>query len=140
MLAYLTENFATEFNEKLYKHLKVSQKTMLRKARELGLTKAENFREQKAGEIGERISRAHRRRGTPNPGCFKKGQRANPATEYKPGHKLTPEQMAKKVASQKKTWLNDCIRFTYGLKQETKIHFTHNALRNHLKRNREQQK
>lgn len=156
MLSYLTEHFPTDCNEEIAKKLKVSPRTMIRKARELGLQKAENFRELNEVKISTKMRKAHK--GKKNPGCFKKGNTVGTEYRFKKGHQLTEESKEKQrqtcsrywhiyhtKRSQKKgtkawrqTWLNDAIRKEYGLKQETKFHYRYNALREYRERQKQQ--
>jgi len=94
MLDYLRQHFATTLNEELASCIGVSQRTMSRKARELGLKKNPEFLDAVLGEHRKMAHVAHKRKGYP--GSFKKGQHANPAGEYKTGHRITDEQAAKK--------------------------------------------
>ena len=94
MLDYLRSHFATTFNEELAACIGVSQRTMVRKARELGLHKKPEWLAAVWDEhrmIGQAVCKS---KGYP--GSFQKGNRANPAGEFKPGHRLTDEQTAKK--------------------------------------------
>ena len=82
MLDYLRQHFPTSLNEELAGCLGVSVRTLIRKARELGLSK--NPRWLKA-VWDERRKWAHieaRRKGYP--GSIKPGQHLSPATEFKP--------------------------------------------------------
>lgn len=104
MLDYLRRHFPTSLNEELAECLGVSQRTMIRKARELGLEKDPRW----LREIWEERRRlAHvisKRKGYP--GGFQKGQRANPDGEFKPGRKPSAEELAKK-SEKMKQW---CLR------------------------------
>ena len=97
MLDYLKRNFATTLNNELAGWLGVSERTMIRKARQLGL--------QKDPEWQSNLSRQHCRLAhaaalkAGNPGRFKKGVRSNPAGEFKKGHKESPEHREKRIAN-----------------------------------------
>lgn len=94
MLDYLRRNFATTLNEELAEWLGVSQRTMLRKARELGLEKDAKWLREIWEERRRMALAANKRKGYP--GCFRKGDgRRNPG--YKPGHRLTDEQQKKRA-------------------------------------------
>ena len=100
MIDYLRRHYPTTLNEELAGCLGVSQRTMIRKARELGLEKDPEWLRD---VWDERRKLAHiiiKRKGYP--GGFVKGQRANPAGEFKPGHKPTEEQRAKKSEAMRK--------------------------------------
>lgn len=97
MLDYLRKHYPTTLNEELAGCLGVSQRTMIRKARELGLEKDPEWL---AAVWDERRQLAHvisKRKGYP--GGFKKGERANPAGEFKPGRKPSAEETAKRTES-----------------------------------------
>ena len=90
MTDFLKANFATTLNDDLAGCLGVSKSTVIRKARELGLSKDEKWL---GGIYEERRLMAHaesKRKGYP--GTFKKGQHASPATEFKKGHKRIIKQ------------------------------------------------
>jgi hypothetical protein len=114
MIDYLKRNFATTLNDELAEWLGVSLRTMVRKARELGLQKDRQWLVETWNEhcrLGNIISK---RKGYP--GCFKTGTHNNPEGEFKPGHKLSPEAKKKRTEtlnrlywhnpSKKKEWLS----------------------------------
>lgn len=85
MIDFLKANFARTLNEDLAGCLGVSQRTVIRKARELGLQKDKAWLD---GIWNERRLMAHaesKRKGYP--GTFRKGQHASPETEFKKGQK-----------------------------------------------------
>ena len=114
MLKLLRDYFPTMTNYSLAKLIGVSHRTMIRKARELGLEKADDFMEINRKSISESISAGVRRHG-PQPTHFQKGVRANPDGEFKPGHRESPEVKAKRSASLKETWKRKKILKRYGL-------------------------
>ncbi len=84
MLEYLTRNFATMLNNDLAEWLGVSPRTVVRKARQLGLTKNKAWLD---GIWNERRKMAHsaaKKKGYP--GAFRKGVHNSPSTEFKQGH------------------------------------------------------
>lgn len=96
MLSDLRRHFPSTLNEEMASMLGVSVRTMLRKARELGLEKdpkwlSDNWAERRRMGIAK-----NRKNGWP--GSFRKGR---PATggEFKPGHKMSEESKRKQVAS-----------------------------------------
>lgn len=101
MLDYLRRHFPTTLNEELAGCLGVSPRTMIRKARELGLEKDPEW----LAEVWEeRRKMAHiiaRKKGYP--GGFKKGERANPAGEFKAGEPRS-EEMKRKQGDGMKRW------------------------------------
>lgn len=107
MLDDLRSMYTNTFNYELAHILGVSSRTMIRKARELGLQKD---REWLSGVYRENVRVAHclnKVRG--NSGQFKKGVRSSPDTEFKSGRRkpLTDEQEAKRRESLKRSW---CLR------------------------------
>ena len=93
MLAYLRRHFSTTLNEELAGCLGVSQRTMVRKARELGLEKDPSWL---SGIWDERRLMAHAAsRSKGYPGRFRKGVRSYPEGEFKPGRKPSPEERAR---------------------------------------------
>lgn len=100
MLDYLRRHFPTTLNEELAGCLGVSPRTLIRKARELGLEKDPQWLSQIWEERRRMAHAIANRKG--NPGCFKKGERRNPAGEFKKGHRLTPEQEQKRSESMKR--------------------------------------
>lgn len=114
MLKLLRDYYPTMTNFSLSRLVGVSQRTMIRKARELGLEKADDFMEINRKSISERISAGVRRYG-PQPTHFRKGERANPDGEFRPGHRESPEVKAKRSASLKETWNRKKILKRYGL-------------------------
>lgn len=101
MISFLRRHFATTLNEEMADCLGVSMRTMIRKARELGLEKDPEWL-RKVWE--ERRMMAHvisKRKGYP--GGFKKGERANPAGEFKAGEPRS-EEMKRKQGEGMKRW------------------------------------
>ena len=101
-----------QFKDKdLAKWLGVSKRTLIRKARTLGLQKKENFCELRKMDIAHLSSEALKR--MPSDTRFKKGERHNPKGEFKPGHSETPETRAKRIASLKETWRRKKLQQKY---------------------------
>lgn len=100
MLTYLRRHFPTTLNEELAGCLGVGVRTMIHKARELGLVKDPAWLKAQWDERRKLAHIASKRKGFP--GRFVKGQHANPDGEFKPGHQLTEEQAAKKSESLRK--------------------------------------
>ncbi len=138
----LRELFSYEFNDDVAKALKVSPRSVTRRARELGLEKAPDFREVKADELSRRLKKGIKN-GKPSPTKFKKGKELT-GQPFKKGHRLTAEQERKRSDSMKKAhaamgtrkkkkiaekkskamsklWAKDRVRAKYGLKQKTKL-------------------
>ena len=104
MLKLLRQFFPIMFNEALAKWIGVSPRTLIRKARELGIEKAPGFLQKRKDDIQRKAGEALRKRGDLEGTWFKKGRRANPAGEFKPGHKESPETKAKRSAALKAAW------------------------------------
>lgn len=98
----LTAFFPIMFNKPLAKWLGVSFRTLIRKARELGLEKQEDFLKRRREDINLLASEALRKKG--NPGRFRKGEHRNPAGEFKKGHKESAETKARRSAAIKESW------------------------------------
>jgi len=96
--------FPTMFNKPLAKWLGVSMRTLIRKARELGLEKAPGFLETRRADIGQLISDGLRRSTVDMPTRFRKGERNNPAGEFRKGHVESEETKAKRSAAIKAAW------------------------------------
>lgn len=148
MLRYIQANFSTMANADLAKRLHVGARTVVRKARELGLVKDETF--SVAIGLGRRISRGQRKSTNKNwrRTQFKKGEHRHLENEFKPGHQLTPEQSAKKSATSKLTWhkyhtpesierarvkrldtiYRDRVRMKCGLRRITKMNLKPNMI------------
>ena len=99
MISFLRMHFATTLNEELAECIGVSQRTMIRKARELGLKKNQEWLHKVWNERRVLAHAISKKKGYP--GCFKKGEHSYPAGEFKPGHKPTDEQLAKKSEAMK---------------------------------------
>lgn len=101
MISTLGHFFPTMFNRYLAQWLGVSLRTLIRKARELGLEKEEGFLDKKREKINELAGEALRARGDVDGTWFKKGVRNNPSGEFKKGHKESAETKAKRIAALK---------------------------------------
>ena len=102
-LKLLRTYFPTMFNRPLALWIGVSIRTMIRKARELGLEKTPGFLQERKRDIQRLASEAIRlsdNRST----RFKKGVHNNPAGEFKPGHVESPETKAKRSESLRYAW------------------------------------
>ena len=100
MLDYLKQNFATTMNEELAGCLGVSTRTMIRKARELGLEKDKAWLASVWEERRKMATVESKRKGYP--GGFPKGVRNYPDGEFKKGHVESDETKAKRIASVKR--------------------------------------
>ena len=115
-LAILREYFPTMFNDALAKWIGCSQRTLSRKAAELGLKKVDNFAQVRAEGIAERISAAQKKTyADGRVPLFKKGVRNNPAGEFKPGHRYEGEIEAERIAKIRRTFRKRKLLEIYGL-------------------------
>ena len=101
MIDYLHRYYPTTLNEELAGCLGVSQRTMIRKARELGLEKDPEWLRDIWDERRKLAHIISKRKGYP--GGFVKGQRANPAGEFKAGEPRS-EEMKRKQGEGMKRW------------------------------------
>ena len=102
-LKLLRDYFPTMFNKPLAKWIGVSMRTLVRKARELGLEKKEGFLQERKRDIQRLAGDAIRAPDHKNT-RFKKGVHSNPAGEFKPGHVESPETKARRSESLKYVW------------------------------------
>ena len=84
MMQFLKKNFATMLNDDLSEWLGVSVRTVVRKARELGLEKDAAWLKGIWNERRKMAIASTKVNG--NAGMFRKGFHASPATEFKKGH------------------------------------------------------
>ena len=103
MLDDLKRLFATTKNEDLVDIIGVSLRTLIRKARELGLEKNAEWQHNNVMRHQKMASFEARRLGYP--GHFKKGEHICPENEFKPGHIESEETKSKRVASMKKWYI-----------------------------------
>jgi hypothetical protein len=118
----LIEKLKTEFpvrmTPELVKEWGISQRTIIRKARELGISKAENFHELNQKKINQLISENH----APNPYKGLKGWTVpgGEKFQFKKGHKPNIDY-EKATATRNETIRKEKLRLKYGLKQKTNI-------------------
>jgi len=115
--------FPFEFNKDIAKDLGVSWRSLVRKARELGLEKQEGFLDKKRGEIVKLILKVRKQ----NPAQTGKGFVIPNSEQYrfKKGHvpriKTDPE-LAKRIRDKRnETIRRDRLRRKYGLSPITKL-------------------
>lgn len=118
MINTLREYYPTMFNDALAKLLKVSVRSLQRKAQELGLVKVKDFNQVRSYDIAKRISDAVKKayadgRKTSD---FKKGVRNNPDGEFKPGHRFPEEIESARKDKIRKTFKRQKLLQIYGLK------------------------
>ena len=100
MLDYLKQHYATTLNDELAGCLGVSPRTMIRKARELGLQKDKAWLSAVWEERRKMATVESKMKGYP--GGFKKGVRNYPDGEFKKGHVESDETKKKRSASLKR--------------------------------------
>ena len=103
-LKLLRTYFPTMFNRPLAKWIGVSLRTMIRKARELGLEKKPGFLDDRRKDIQTLAKDGMKRSNKIVKTRFKKGVRNNPAGEFKPGHVESQETKARRSAALKHAW------------------------------------
>jgi hypothetical protein len=123
MIDIISSKFATSFNRELAEELGASMRTMLRKARKLGLEKETEFLNKNRKEIS-RMAKESRR---PNSTKGQKGWSVPGSEKYrfKPGHvpamKDNPELIQRVHQKRNETIKNEKFRLRIGLKQKTKL-------------------
>ena len=123
MLQHLSTRFATEFNKAIAKDLCVSWRSIVRKARELGLEKEPQFLDKKRGEIVELIKKVRK----PHPAKGQKGWSVPNGEKYRfkkgnvPPQKDNPELIAKIQEKRNALIARDRLRIKYGLPQISKL-------------------
>ena len=95
MIDDLKRLYPTTKNEDMADILGVSVRTLIRKARELGIWKSPEWQHAITMKHQKMASFEHARLG--HPSCFKKGEHYCPENEFKKGHQLSPEARAKQV-------------------------------------------
>lgn len=95
MLDDLKRLYATTKNEDLVDILGVSQRTVIRKARELGLQKDPEWQHGNTMRNLKMMQLENKVHGIKSP--FKKGMHYSPDTEFKPGHQESPEIKAIRI-------------------------------------------
>lgn len=98
--------FPTMFNKSLAKWIGCSERTLIRKARALGLSKVENFNQYRAYDISRIISEGVKRAYAEGrkTSTLKAGVRNNPDGEFKPGFKFTGEIEEKRKENIRRTF------------------------------------
>ena len=123
MIRTLTESFPVSYNKVLAAQLGVSWRTLVRKARELGLEKEPFFLENRRNEITKLATKAH----PPHPHKGDKGWHVpnSENSRFKPGNisimKTNPEVVNKVRLKRNETIRRDRIRIRYNLSRLTKI-------------------
>lgn len=92
--------YPTMFSKDLAKWIGVSHRTLIRKARELGVEKVDGFLEKRRDDISRRSGAK-----SANATSFKKGNQVGKGSRFKKGHKMTAEEKAKQSETLKKYWV-----------------------------------
>ena len=123
MIDELTARFPTDFNKDIAKSLGIGWRSVVRKARELGLEKSPDFLEIKRSEIVVKIKRVRK----PNPNQCRKGFVIPNSEQYrfKPGN-IPPQvknpELTKQIhAKRNATIARERLRIKYGLGRLTKL-------------------
>lgn len=123
MIDLLISEFPYSYNKELAKKIGVSWRTLVRKARELGLEKEPGFMDKRINEITEMAVKAH----PPHPYKGKKGWcvTGSEETRFKPGQisvmKTNPEVVEKVTKKRNESIARDRRRLRLGLKPLTKL-------------------
>lgn len=123
MITRLKNEFPVTYNNQLADELGVSHRTLIRKARELGLEKEEGFLEKRRFEIGRmaKESRGPNETKGLKGWCVPNGQQFR----FKPGNisvmKTRPEVVEKVRRKRNETIRRERIRMKIGLKPLTKL-------------------
>jgi len=126
MLRELTERFPYEFTFSLVKSLGVSPRSIIRKARELGLEKEPGFLEARKDQITELAVKAH----PPHPfkGVFGWSVPNSEKSRFKPGNisvmAIDRDVVEKVRAKRNATIRRERIRLSLDLKPLTKLRLT----------------
>lgn len=106
MLKLLRDFFPIMFNSDLAKWIGVAQRTLVRKARELGINKVQDFHERKREAISQRIRHGHKIKGF-GEGVkyrFKPGDPRICGKQFEKGHMPTEQTRAKMSEAMRKMW------------------------------------
>lgn len=103
-LKILKDHYANMFNKPLAAWVGVSVRSLIRKARELGLEKRAGFLDDRRKDIQTLAKEGMKRSNKIVKTRFKKGVRNNPSGEFKPGHVESQETKARRSAALKHAW------------------------------------
>ena len=124
--SWLIKHFKHTKNAEIAAHLGISQSTMHRIVRELGLKKSPQFMRKCQREMTAAAKASHLLNGTyppkgsqiPNRYSFQKGV----SNIERFGKKVEDERVRKSAETRKKTFASEKARATFGLPQRTKLH------------------
>lgn len=130
MESKLIAEFPHRFNDELARELGISHSSLHRKARELKLEKTPGFLETRRADITEKATKgmAKSEKCRNNPGRIRKGERKNPAGEFKKGESWCDRASAEKVRektqkaarTRRENTYHAMIRIKYGMQSGTK--------------------
>jgi hypothetical protein len=120
MLKRLVDYYPLLFNEALAKMLGVSQRTMARKASELGLKKPDDFMQRKADDYSRKMSASLKKAYAAGRKVsqFKPGVRNNPEGEFRKGFRFTGDIEADRVDKIRRTFKRNKLLMIYGLQDD----------------------
>lgn len=118
MIDILREYYPTMFNHSLAKWLRVSVRSLQRKAKELSLAKVENFNKVRAEDISKLLSDALKKCYAENghPCAFKPGVHSNPEGEFQKGHRFPDNIENERKDKIRRTFKKRKLLQIYGLK------------------------
>lgn len=117
MLKTLRTYYPTMFNKALASWLKVSLRSLQRKAKDLGLEKVADFNRVRADGISELLSDALKKAYAEGrlTSSFRKGVRNNPDGEFRPGHRFDDKTEQERKDKIRRTFGNRKLLQIYGL-------------------------
>jgi len=123
MIKAVESRFPSSYNKELAKELGISWRSLVRKARELGIEKEAGFLAKRRGEISKMATEAK----PPHPAKGKKGWHVpnSEATRFAPGRisvmKTDREVVERARATRNETIKKEKLRVKYGLSQKTNL-------------------
>jgi len=123
MIQKLTDEFSYRFSRDIGNDMNLSIRTIVRKARELGLEKEEGFLDKNRSEISKLAIKAK----PPNPMKGVKGWTVPGGEKFQfrtgniPANKNNPELINKIVVKRNETIRKERLRIKYGIEQKTKL-------------------
>lgn len=122
MIKKLTNEFPYRFSRDIGKDLGLSIRTVIRKAREFGLVKEDNFLDKNRIKISELATKAK----PPNPMKGVKGWSVpgGEKFQFKPGQIRPPVDYNKIRETRNETIRKEKLRIKYGIKQKTNLRLT----------------
>ena len=115
-ISLLRTYYPTMFNHALAKWIGCSQRTLERKAKELGIRKVDNFNEVRAYDISKLLSAAVKKASADGRLVApQKGVRPMPEHEFKPGHKFSEEIEEARKEKIRTTYRRNKLYMIYGL-------------------------